>query len=44
MDSLDTDVTGSSHLHCIKEWVFWCGDGVVGGMLLAGWGMNELMG
>ena len=44
MDSLDADVTGSSHLHCIKVWVFWCGEGVVEGTFSAVWGMKELMG
>ena len=41
---LDADVTGSSHLHCIRVWVFWCGEGVVEGMFSAVWGMKELIG
>ena len=42
--SLDAEVTRSSHLHCIRAWVFWCGVGVVEGMLSAVWGMKEFMG
>ena len=44
MDSLDADVTGSSHLHYIKVWVFWCGEGVVEGMFSAVWGIKDSMG
>ena len=44
MESLDVEFTGSSHLHCIRVWVFWCGIGVVEGMLSAVWGMKEFIG
>ena len=44
MASLDAEVTGSSHLHCIRVWVFWYGAGVVEGTLSAVWGMKEFMG
>ena len=44
MISLVSGVMGFSHLHCIRECVFWCGGGVVEGMLSADWGMKEFMG
>ena len=42
--SLDAVVTGSSHLHCMRAWVFWCGVGVVEGTLSAVWGIKDSMG
>ena len=42
--SLDAVVTGSSHLHCMSAWVFWCGVGVVEGTLSLVWGIKESIG
>ena len=44
MMSCVSDEMGFSHLHCIKEWVFAWGDGVVKGMPSADWGINDLIG
>ena len=44
MMSCVSGAMGFSHLHCIREWVFECGGGVVEGMPSADWGMKEFMG